>query len=288
MNTPSTGTSSGSVLTKEPDAQRPKLEHAASCSVPVPQSTAGLVLDLRRSDSEQQEQPAADVRGLALPGSPDAGAPQNLDDFHNVKVTDDSEVEAVGSDTSSDFDKWRPKPREETLEGQTFEQLAAKLTKNFPEDDKAPLEEGPEKVEKLEKQASDAPNNPPACGSEQLLAGRTATIEPWSGKVPGQDTLLPKTESDETPAVSGAMRLRLLSQSASPESSPLESSMPASSDAFGFCSVFKSTSDLSAPRQEEHEDCTSPPILTPLGPSGQGGLSPVGSHANDPTSSPQR
>ena len=111
MNTPSTGTSSGSVRTKEPAAQRAKLDNSVACSVSVPRSTAGLVVDCRRL-SRQQEQQDAGCGGPAVPGSSASGADQNFDDLPADDL--DSEPEAVGSTSSGE---WRPLPREATLEG---------------------------------------------------------------------------------------------------------------------------------------------------------------------------
>ena len=282
VNTPSTETSSGSFLTKEPDAQRQKVEHSASCSVSGPQSTAGLVLDLRRSDSEQ-ENTAAGAEGSVVPGSLGTGATPNSDD---LLKEDDSDLEAVGSSSSGLSYDWHPQPREATLEGQTFEELAAQLNTN-PLENKEPREEEEEKKLKNE-QALDGLNSPPAGGSDPLYSGRTSKIEPWSGLPRGPKDLLQNKQSDETPTVGDAVKSEFSPAFPEPKSESSlafpEQSPECSSDVFGLRDIFKSTRSprLSAPRTEEQEDCSSPPNLTPLGPAGQGGRSQEGVHSPSP------
>ena len=117
LNSPSTETSSGSVLTKEPAAQRLRLDNAAAASsVSEPQrSTAGLVVDCRRMGLTQQDQSAT---GCGVSGSlacPASGAPRDTDFSEN-----DSDLEAVGSSTGSSA-SWRPRARAETLQGPSFD-----------------------------------------------------------------------------------------------------------------------------------------------------------------------
>ena len=131
LTTPSTGTSSGSFTTKEPEATRLKLEPSvASCSVPEPRSTAQLVSDLRRCELTLGSE-AASGGGPGVPAYPAAGAAD--DDLKNDLLAEDSEVEAVGS--SSSGSSWQPRPREETLEGPTFEAFTAQFTQNALEKD---------------------------------------------------------------------------------------------------------------------------------------------------------
>ena len=144
LNTPSTETSSGSFTTKEPVAARAKLEHSvATCSVSVPRSTAALLGDLRRCElSPESEAASGGVSGrLTCPAASAAD-----DDLH--KDHEDSDLEAVGSSSSSS--DWRPQPRENTLEGQTFEELTAKLNSGAADTEKECLTET-EKVDDSEK-----------------------------------------------------------------------------------------------------------------------------------------
>ena len=231
LNTPSTGTSSGSVATKQPDAQRQKLEQSASCSVPVPSSTAGLVMDLRRCEQEQTEEDA-DAGVPVVPGSTSAGAKED-DDFQNKQADDTSDLEAVGSSSSELSDNWHPKPREATLEGPSFEDFSAQLNNNLSED-KAPTAAKEEKPEK-EEDALETPHSPPAGGSDKLQTGRTSAPEPWSGEVQGPHASEP---SDDKPNVSEEVKLE--SSPAVPEASPVfpVQSPELSSDVYGFKDVF--------------------------------------------------
>ena len=87
-------------MTKEPEAQRQKLESSASCCSGA-QSTAGLLLEHRRLDQQDAQQEDADD-GVSLgPGCPVAGATPNSDD---LLAKDDSDLEKVGSDTTGSDD----------------------------------------------------------------------------------------------------------------------------------------------------------------------------------------
>ena len=172
-------------MTKEPDAQRQKLEPSASCFVPEPRSTAGLVVDLRRCEQENESE-AAGGGVSVVPGSPTTGAANN-DDLQN-KQADDSDLEHVGSSSSGLSDDWHPQPREATLEGPSFETFAAQLNNDSAEN-KVPLEAKVEKPENKQ-DALEEPDSPPAGGSDKLLSGRTCKIEPWSGLPRGPDNSL--------------------------------------------------------------------------------------------------
>ena len=151
LTTPSTGTSSGSFVTKEPDATRVKLDPSvASCSVPEPRSTAQLVSELRRCElSPESEAASGGVSGrLTCPAASAAD-----DDFKN-DLAEDSDLERVGSSSSSSSD-WQPRPREATLQGQTFEEVIAKLNTGTSDRKDKNLAETEPEVEKLEKQAKE-------------------------------------------------------------------------------------------------------------------------------------
>ena len=113
--TPSTGTSSGSYQPKEPEATRQKLEGSASTAVSVPRSSAQLLTDLRAGELDNNK--GAGEGGSVVPGYPLAGRSASNDDFHTGD--NNSELEAVGSDTSSG--SWQPRPQGETLQGPDFE-----------------------------------------------------------------------------------------------------------------------------------------------------------------------
>ena len=104
--TPSTGeTSSGSLNTKEPDTKR----HAvASCSASVPQSAAELVASLRRDGVDDECKQAIGQGDLSYLATPDQ-LPEPKEDFDDSPVKEESEPEQVGTDSSDD--DWRPKPR---------------------------------------------------------------------------------------------------------------------------------------------------------------------------------
>ena len=126
VNTPSTETSSGSLVTHEPAAQRMKLERAAAASSSVPcTSIAGLVVDYRRSSREEEAAGCGASGGLAYPAP---GATTDLDDLQNC----DSEAEAVGSSSTSSATSWRPRSRSETLQGPGFEDFQRQQTSGFP------------------------------------------------------------------------------------------------------------------------------------------------------------
>ena len=114
--TPSTGTSSGSYQPKEPEATRQKLElGSASTASSVPRSSAQLLTDLRAGELNNNK--GAGEGGSVVLGYPLAGRSVSNDDFHTGD--NNSEPEAVGSDTSSG--SWQPRPRGETLQGPDFE-----------------------------------------------------------------------------------------------------------------------------------------------------------------------
>ena len=108
LNTPSTGTSSGSLLTKEPAATRPKLEHGAAAScVPGPQrSTAGLLVEARQTMRSTHDDQLSDTGGggSVVPGYSSTGAPEP---DANTANSDSSDLEEVGSSSSS---SWQPRP----------------------------------------------------------------------------------------------------------------------------------------------------------------------------------
>ena len=105
LTPPSTETSSGSVRTKEPAAQRVKLDSAAAASGSVPYvSSAGLVVTYRQKSREEAED--AGCGGSGVPAYPAPGA---------ATKDDDSEKELVGS-SSSDA-SFQPRSREATLQG---------------------------------------------------------------------------------------------------------------------------------------------------------------------------
>ena len=124
LTSPSTETSSGSVLTKEPAATRVKLDEHAAAAVSGPQrSTAGLVVGCRRMSLSGVDL-SATGRGVSGAQAYSASGAPSDDDFANKD--DASDLEAVGSDSSG---SWHPRPRSQTLQGPTFDDFQ-KMQKN--------------------------------------------------------------------------------------------------------------------------------------------------------------
>ena len=156
MNTPSTGTSSGSVRTKEPVAQRAKLERSsATCSVPVPRPTTGLIMSLR-FEGRQQEQQDAGSGGSVVPGYPCSGAPEPDNDYNDKDHNNEP-------DSSSSEGDWRPLPREATLQGPSLEDFQ-----------KGRAVTGP-----------GVPAYQPAPGDGRSLAGDGLTVSPRASRLAG-------------------------------------------------------------------------------------------------------
>ena len=109
-DTPSTGTSSGSLNTREPEATRQRLEGSASTAVSVSRSSAQLLSDLRAT-SYTTTKGAAEEASLGPGYLPAAGAQND-----SLPADDLSEPEVLGSDSSSAA-SWQPRPRAETLSG---------------------------------------------------------------------------------------------------------------------------------------------------------------------------
>ena len=159
-------------MTKEPEAQRQKLESSASCCSGA-QSTAGLLLEHRRLDQQDAQQDADD--GVSLgPGCPTTGAEPDTDDF---LAKDDSDLEKVGSDSTGSEDSWHPRPREATLQGPTFEELAAQLNPDL-KDTKVQREDRED--EKLHARTLGSEDSLPKGSTEKLDSGRTTTTEAWN------------------------------------------------------------------------------------------------------------
>ena len=286
MTTPSTGTSSGSLLTKEPAASRQKLEHAAAASsVPGPQrSTAGLLVEARLLREAQDDQSDTGGGGPVVPGYSSSGA---TEPDKKLAENDSSEPEEVGSDSSG---SWHPRPREETLQGPSLNDfLANKDNKGSGFSSSGSLVPGhrtaaakPTSGKPVEGEAKvdDAARSPRGSSStaaakeEETKDDDTAFLATQLGAAAGSDVSLdsckPGEKVDDSPGVAphgGPEFLGVSVDDSSVGNVDIPSSSPSSSpDPLGFSTLFSSVNpkvlsplEATAPQsQRAVGNCTDP------------------------------